>query len=336
MDIFSESVLEREGARAAAQGRSWRTNPLLHAQNMPQATGEPLSAWSRRHDAWQRGFEGYFQLAPEFELRRKDKLHADLLQTLIERRLQWRPAVQVFMARHPRLVLRLPLPIGHERDQEGRNWNLEDSQRSMTGPAQIDTELHAIVERLRRQYDLLSSPVAASLSNVMASCLSPGGKAPLLATVAKATDAGPLQPGTSAVPMPLQACPALQKAADAPDAGTTEAAAMQERHLRTELGIRRIGWRYEYRGYRYDWLADAVAYARLDRDRQGQRRGPTDDVERLEDEAPSLPGEEDRLLMAQWAIEFEAGHYRLQGYRYDRLSDAVAYARLLASRRSTA
>lgn len=332
MNIFSESVLEREGARAAARGQSWRTNPWLHARNMPQATGESLDAWSRRHDAWQRGFEGYFQLGPEFAHRREEKPHADLLKTLIECRLQWLPAVRACLDKHPRRLLRLAWPTGHERDREGRNWNHEDAGRSLTGSVQIENELRALVERLRRQYDLVPSHNAASLPSVVASCPPPAGEPRAWCAESDATDKGQFQPGSPAVPMPLQAGPVPQETPDAPDAGACKTSALQESALRTELGIRRIGWRYEYRGYRYDRLSDAVAYARLDRDREGQRRDDAAGVERLADEAPSLPSEEDRLLMAQWAIEFEAGHYRFRDYRYERLSDAVAYARLMASR----
>ncbi|NML17359.1 CrpP-related protein [Azohydromonas caseinilytica] len=51
MDILRESALEREGAQAAARGQHWRSNPFLLKDNMPQASGESLGAWSRWHDA---------------------------------------------------------------------------------------------------------------------------------------------------------------------------------------------------------------------------------------------------------------------------------------------
>lgn len=56
-DSLSERHLEREGEFAAARGRSWQSNPYLRREQMPVATGESLSAWARKHDAWQRGFE---------------------------------------------------------------------------------------------------------------------------------------------------------------------------------------------------------------------------------------------------------------------------------------
>jgi hypothetical protein len=332
MDLFSESKLEHDGARAAAHGQSWRTNPFLQTQNMPQATGDSLCAWSCRHDAWQRGFESYFQLGPEFARRHKEKLSADLLRTLVERRLQWLPSMRAYMARHPWALLRLPSPTRHERDLEGRNWDLGAAGYGMTGSSQIDSELRTLVDRLRGQYDLLSSPMEASALHGRVPCVSRGADRGSLSAMSGPTDTGNGSPGKCVEPMTPQPCPAPRKAPETSDEATSSASAMQELELRTELGIRRIGWRYEYRGYRYDRLADAVAYARLDREGQGGNADPGG--ARLADEAPQLPGAQDLLLMARWAIAFEAGIYRFQDYRYERLCDAVAYAQLLESRQS--
>ena len=54
-----EPNLERAGERAARDHRPWHANPFLQRENMPIATGETLREWSRKHDAWQRGFETY-------------------------------------------------------------------------------------------------------------------------------------------------------------------------------------------------------------------------------------------------------------------------------------
>lgn len=51
MDVFGQSALERDGAQAASSGASWRSNPFLLRESMPQATGESLADWSGRHDA---------------------------------------------------------------------------------------------------------------------------------------------------------------------------------------------------------------------------------------------------------------------------------------------
>ncbi len=53
-----ESLIESEGALAARAGHPWQSNPFLRRENMPAATGEPVGHWTRKHDAWQRGFEG--------------------------------------------------------------------------------------------------------------------------------------------------------------------------------------------------------------------------------------------------------------------------------------
>jgi hypothetical protein len=58
MGRTSERQIERSGAEAAAQGLGWQANPYLRPENMPVATGESLAEWCRKHDAWQRGFEG--------------------------------------------------------------------------------------------------------------------------------------------------------------------------------------------------------------------------------------------------------------------------------------
>ena len=93
-----------------------------------------------------------------------------------------------------------------------------------------------------------------------------------------------------------------------------------------EFSIAYDGRQYQYGRYRYDRLDDAVSYARL------QRATPAGDdaavpmpaVARVE-----APGEADRELMQQWSITFQDGVYSLGAYRYDRLADALSYARLL-------
>jgi len=44
------------------------------------------------------------------------------------------------------------------------------------------------------------------------------------------------------------------------------------------------------------------------------------------------PSDADCMLMASLGIGFESGVYRFEGYRYDRLGDAVTYARLAKRR----
>jgi hypothetical protein len=101
---------------------------------------------------------------------------------------------------------------------------------------------------------------------------------------------GPFSKETHAASVLLQPCATTQEIGMVTDTPAQPASALEEQRLRTELGIRRIGWRYEYRGYRYDRLADAVAYARLGRehprDQAAQEAGPQ------ADEPPPPPSSE--------------------------------------------
>lgn len=97
----------------------------------------------------------------------------------------------------------------------------------------------------------------------------------------------------------------------------------ERERLMAEFSIAFNGRYYLYGPYRYDHLADAVNYARLRRANVGAREkfGATP--------APvSAPSESERQLMKTLDITFLDTVYRLGAYRYDRLADAVAYARL--------
>jgi hypothetical protein len=256
-----------------------------------------------------------------------------VLKTLVERRLQGLPAMRTFMGRHPRFALRLPLPTKHNRDQQGRDWNLDDVERSMVGPAQIDTEFRSIVERLRRQFEiLLSAKAPGALSRMDPYPSDSGAREPRILVMSEPAGKEPFPTEAHAVPVPLQLCSATQESSTATDMPAQPASPLEEEWLRTELGIRRIGWRYEYRGYRYDRLADAASFARVDR---GHQRGQAAlEASPQADEPPPMPSSDDLALMATWDIRFNAGIYTFQQYRYERLCDAVACARLLASRRA--
>ena len=102
-----------------------------------------------------------------------------------------------------------------------------------------------------------------------------------------------------------------------------------ERMLMAEYAIGYDGFRYTYNGYRYDRLADAVAYSKLMRSRPSRSDpgGTFTQREKLDE-----PTDVDRELMTSLAIRFEEGTYRFEGFRYGRLADAVNYA-TLSSRR---
>jgi hypothetical protein len=87
------------------------------------------------------------------------------------------------------------------------------------------------------------------------------------------------------------------------------------------------GRQYAYDRYRYDRLADAVNYARLQHPHplssDPTKRPPPRIGEPIE-----TPSELQRELMSELGITLQAGVYHLGEYRYDHLSDAVEYARL--------
>ena len=99
-----------------------------------------------------------------------------------------------------------------------------------------------------------------------------------------------------------------------------------------EYNVHYDGCAYEYNGYRYDRLDDALAYARLMRSRpqQPDPRGPYHPCRDLGAES-----ETNRRYMDALGIELRAGRFHYHGYRYDRLADAVDYALLEQRRRAT-
>lgn len=52
-----KAELTRQGAKAAARGEDPPVNPLDAAENSPRSTGEPLSEWLVRREAWQAGYD---------------------------------------------------------------------------------------------------------------------------------------------------------------------------------------------------------------------------------------------------------------------------------------
>jgi hypothetical protein len=117
--------------------------------------------------------------------------------------------------------------------------------------------------------------------------------------------------------------PAPRVAVIASTAPPADSADTRAREM-AELCITFNGRRYGYRGYRYERFADAVNYARLDRARAVADPDP-DGGAALERVA--APGDAERELMRALAITFADGVFHWREYRYDRLADAVAYAR---------
>ncbi|WKB55430.1 CrpP-related protein [Eleftheria terrae] len=147
---FDESNLERDGARAAQADHSWRANPFLQRENMPGATGETLREWSRKHDAWQRGYEGHDADSPSTP---KEALPSELLADVVEDRLRTVPRIREAL-QQGFATLRVALPQPHARDAAGRNWDLEGFECGTLQADDCDAEFRSVVDALRDRYDL--------------------------------------------------------------------------------------------------------------------------------------------------------------------------------------
>jgi hypothetical protein len=90
-----------------------------------------------------------------------------------------------------------------------------------------------------------------------------------------------------------------------------------------ELFVSFDGVQYVYDGFRYDRLSDAMAYARLMRSRAPEFDGSTTRPARRDH--PPLT-EAERTAMRALGIERVGHSFHFESFRYDRLSDAVAYA----------
>ena len=91
--------------------------------------------------------------------------------------------------------------------------------------------------------------------------------------------------------------------------------------LTAEWSIAHRGRYYHYDGYRYECLADAVAYAQLGRARQT----PLPDAEAFDVIEP--PNAMERDLIRELSISLENDIFVFEGFRYDKLIDAANYAR---------
>jgi len=84
----------------------------------------------------------------------KQALGADLLATLVERRLQWLPAVRATVARDARCTPRPGLPRRHERDAAGRNWDLRGFDCGPIDETACAAAFRTVVDRLRDEFDI--------------------------------------------------------------------------------------------------------------------------------------------------------------------------------------
>ena len=110
-----------------------------------------------------------------------------------------------------------------------------------------------------------------------------------------------------------------------PDTGAPPPAAETREGLMAEFSISLVGGQYQYAQYRYDRLDDAVAYAKK------QRVAPSacDAGDVLPaPRAVEAPDELQLRRIGQAGITFRDGRYHFGPYSYDRLEDAMRYARL--------
>jgi hypothetical protein len=108
------------------------------------------------------------------------------------------------------------------------------------------------------------------------------------------------------------------------DVSTDATDEAESRRLMAELSIAHAGRYYHYGGYRYERLADAVAYAQLVCGQPSQQRDSAA-IERFNTVEPTNAVE--RQLMLELSISFENGCFVFDGFRYDKLIDAANYAR---------
>jgi hypothetical protein len=122
-----------------------------------------------------------------------------------------------------------------------------------------------------------------------------------------------------------QAATSPRSAPPAPPAEKAGSPATGERErLMAEFSITFFAHQYRYARYRYDNFADALSYAR-------QQACAPSDSDAADPPTPAriveAPDELQRRRMTPLGITYRDGVYCLGPYRYDRLADAMRYAR---------
>lgn len=74
---------------------------------------------------------------------------------LVHERLLILPMFRSAMTADPSFMIRIGAPRPHERDNSGRNWNIEAFETGFIHWPQCHTEFRFIVDRLRIEYDML-------------------------------------------------------------------------------------------------------------------------------------------------------------------------------------
>lgn len=97
--------------------------------------------------------------------------------------------------------------------------------------------------------------------------------------------------------------------------------------VESDLDIWFDGRSYHYQEYRYDRLADAIAYAKADQRRPGYRPAPLPQSW----EQWTGPTSDEVEIMATLGIVYERGTYRYREFQYDFLEQALAYAHRISA-----
>ncbi|WKB55846.1 hypothetical protein [Eleftheria terrae] len=143
------------------------------------------------------------------------------------------------------------------------------------------------------------------------------------------------RPLASSVPQDAKPHPPLHTGS--PAAALARSWNEQQDRLRSLHHISFDGRVYHYRGFRYERLDDAIRYAELlaargEHAAAGEADIPAQGVPAQVADAVAWPTAEEMELMGALSISFDQGVFHFGEYRYDRLSDAVNYARLIRSR----
>ena len=99
----------------------------------------------------------------------------------------------------------------------------------------------------------------------------------------------------------------------------------EQKNAGKEFGIGFDGRQFRYRAHRYDRFSDALTYARLAHATPNHPDKAGAAAEWLD---PKGPTDDEMRSMEELAISFDGKQYRYEGHRYERVNDAINYARL--------
>jgi len=90
----------------------------------------------------------------------KEALTPEVLTLMVQRRLCWVPALKAAIEQDAGFAIRVGPLRAHERDHQGRNWNIESFATGFVHWPQCYDEFRMIVDRLRGEYDVSDAATA--------------------------------------------------------------------------------------------------------------------------------------------------------------------------------